>query len=56
MIVTGIALILNREFNEFSELFNPLDDQESEDDLEKEEREKKESDQNENVKEKSSKE
>jgi hypothetical protein len=24
LIITGIALIFNREFNEFSELFNPL--------------------------------
>ncbi|MDT7829379.1 translocation/assembly module TamB domain-containing protein [Pricia sp. S334] len=28
LIVTGLALIFNREFNEFSELFNPLKDEE----------------------------
>ncbi len=31
LIVTGVALIFNREFNEFSELFNPLNEDDSKD-------------------------
>ncbi len=35
LIITGVALIFNREFNEFSELFNPLKEEEDKDDKEK---------------------
>lgn len=37
LIVTGVALIFNREFNRFSELFNPLNKVQSAEDKDKEE-------------------
>ncbi|MET7030449.1 translocation/assembly module TamB domain-containing protein [Sediminicola luteus] len=40
LIVTGIALIFNREFNKFSQLFNPLKENSKTDDKEKEENKK----------------
>ena len=42
LIVTGAALIFNREFNKFSELFNPLKEEDKEDvDVDKEDADKK---------------
>jgi len=40
LIVTGLALIFNREFNAFSQLFNPLKDDVEEEENDDEENEK----------------